>query len=58
MGGDRYLSVIVWASLVIHTLLRVNVGNCTDRIVVLRLGIWSRKLCWLLMQLLEGDPLL
>lgn len=57
-GGGMYFSVVIRARLVVHALLRVNVGNCADGIVVLRLGIRCRQVCWLLVQLLEGDPLL
>lgn len=57
-GGGMYLSVVIRAGLVVHALLRVNVGDCADGVVVLRLGIRCRQVCWLLVQLLESDPLL
>lgn len=55
-GND--LAVVVRASLVIHALLGVDVGNCAESVVVLWLRIRAGHVCRTLGELLEGDPLL
>lgn len=52
------LAVVVRASLVVHALLRFDVGNSADGVVVLRLGVRAGHVCGALHQLLEGHPLL
>ena len=54
----KHLAVVVRAGLVVHRLLRVNIGHSADGAVVLRLGIRTRHVCWALDHLLKGQPFL
>lgn len=58
MTEGGYLAVVVRASLVVHALLGVYIGNCAGGIMVLRLSIRAGHLCRALGELLEGHPLL
>ena len=58
MQGHAHLAVVVGAGLVVHALLRVNVGHSAYGIVVLWLGVGAGHIRWALHQLLQGHPLL
>lgn len=58
MQRHAYLAVVIGAGLVVHALLRIDVGHSAYGIVVLWLGIGAGHVCWALHQLLQGHSLL
>ncbi len=53
-----HLAVVIGAGLVVHALLRIDVGHSAYGVVVLWLGIGAGHVCWALHQLLQGHSLL
>ena len=58
MQRHAYLAVVIGAGLVVHALLRFDVGHSAYGVVVLWLGIGAGHVCWALHQLLQGHSLL
>lgn len=58
MIAKSHLAVVIRASLVVHALLGVYIGNCAGGVMVLRLSIRAGHVGRALGELLEGHPLL